>query len=190
MQRDIERILIGREKIASRVREMGSRIATDLVREVGDDRASGRIVFIPILTGAVVFVADLIRHIPFKLSLGVVAVSSYPGRSMESKGAAIRGELPRDLKGKHVVIVDDILDSGQTLGLIQDLVMEQEPASVRIAVLLSKNVPRKREVRADYVGFEIPDAFVVGYGLDYDGYYRNLPDVATLKPEAVGGAQR
>ncbi|MBX3363701.1 MAG: hypoxanthine phosphoribosyltransferase [Phycisphaeraceae bacterium] len=185
MLRDIDAILIDRDRIADRVRAMGEQIAADLLREIGPGASAGQIVFIPILTGAVVFVADLIRHIPFKLSLGVVAVSSYPGRSLESKGAAIRGDLPRDLAGKHVVIVDDVLDSGRTLALIRDLVLEQQPASLRIAVLLSKDVAREARVDAEYVGFSIPDAFVVGYGLDYDGYYRNLPDVATLKPEAI-----
>jgi hypoxanthine phosphoribosyltransferase len=189
MERDLDRVLIDRHTIARRVEAMGAQIAADLTTELGGPEAaalsSGRIVFIPILTGAVVFVADLIRHIPFKLSLGVVAVSSYPGKSMESKGAAIRGEMPRHLAGKHVVIVDDILDSGRTLGLIRDVVKEQQPASVRIAVLLSKRVSRACEVKADYVGFEIEDAFVVGFGLDYDGYYRNLPDIATLRASAL-----
>ncbi len=185
MLRDIDAILIDRDRIAQRVHAMGEEIAADLMRDVGPGDSAGRIVFIPILTGAVVFVADLIRHIPFKLSLGVVAVSSYPGKSLASKGAAIRGELPQDLEGKHVVVVDDVLDSGRTLALIRDLVMEQKPASLRIAVLLSKQVPREAEVDVQYIGFDIPDAFVVGYGLDYDGYYRNLPDVATLKAEAL-----
>src|SRR5258705_10261138 len=107
---------------------MGAQMADDLT---GDCRATGsdQIVLVPILTGAVVFVADLIRHMPLKLRLGVVAVSSYPGRSMQSKGAAIRGEIPPDLAGKHVLIVDDILDSGRTLGLVRRVIQEQNPAS-------------------------------------------------------------
>lgn len=198
MFRELDRILIDADRIAARVRELGAQIASDLQSELdrapggseagahGDGGEDGRIVLVPILTGAIVFVADLIRQMPLKMSLGVVAVSSYPGRSMASKGAAIRGELPRDLEGKHVVIVDDILDSGQTLALIRRLVAEQRPASVRVCVLLKKMVPRAEAVEADYVGFEIPDEFVVGYGLDYDGYYRNYPQIATLRPEAVG----
>lgn len=192
---EIDRILIDRERIAERVRELGVRIAEDLRAELeregdagggaGGVGGDGRIVLVPILTGSIVFVADLIRQLPLKMSLGVVAVSSYPGRTMASKGAAIRGELPRDLKGRHVLVVDDILDSGQTLALVERLIREQEPASVRICVLLRKSVERSAAVEADYVGFDIPDEFVVGYGLDFDGYYRNYPQIATLKPSAV-----
>ena len=103
---------------------------------------------------------------------------------MESKGVAMRSELPPNLAGKHVVIVDDILDSGQTLDLLKRLVLEQKPASVRLCVLLRKPGKAKIDLRPEYVGFDIPDEFVVGYGLDYDGFYRNYPEIATLKPEA------
>lgn len=179
---ELGEVLIDEAQIAARVRQLGEEIAEDLRAEVEAGR-SDRIVLVPILTGAMVFVADLIRHMPLKLSLGVVAVSSYPGRSMESKGAAIRGELPRDLAGKHVLIVDDILDSGRTLALIRDLVRDQQPASVRICVLLRKEIAGGRAVPVDvdYTGFDIPDKFVVGYGLDFDGYYRNHPAIVTIK---------
>jgi len=181
---DIDRILIDEARIAARVREMGREIAGDLQNDVART-GQDQITLIPILTGAVVFVADLIRQMPLKMRLGVVAVSSYPGRTMQSKGAAIRGELPPDLAGKHILIVDDILDSGRTLGLVRRLAAEQRPASLRIAVLLRKEVERAEEVDVEYVGFDIPDAFVVGYGLDYDGHYRNYPQIAVLKgPEA------
>lgn len=180
MFREIEHVLIDEARIAARVREMGAAIAADIQADV---ERSGRdeIILVPILTGSIVFVADLIRQMPLKLRLGVVAVSSYPGKSMQSKGAAIRGELPPDLAGKHVLIVDDILDSGRTLGLVRRLVTEQRPASVRIAVLLRKLVAREEDVAVEYSGFDIPDAFVVGYGLDFDGYYRNYPQIAVLK---------
>ena len=177
---EIDRVLIDEARIAARVREMGSQIARDLQRDV-ERTGQDQITLIPILTGAVVFVADLIRQMPLKMRLGVVAVSSYPGRTMQSKGAAIRGELPQDLAGKHILIVDDILDSGRTLGLVRRLAAEQRPASLRIAVLLRKEVGRAEEVDVEYVGFDIPDAFVVGYGLDYDGHYRNYPQIAVLK---------
>ncbi len=179
---EIDHVLIDGPRIAARVREMGTQIAADLVADC-KRTGSDEIVLVPILTGAVVFVADLIRHMPLKLRLGVVAVSSYPGRSMQSKGAAIRGEIPPDLAGKHVLIVDDILDSGRTLGLVRGLVQEQRPASVRIAVLLRKQLgrPRDEEVPVEYAGFDIPDEFVVGYGLDFDGFYRNYPQIAVLK---------
>lgn len=177
---EIDHILIDEARISARVREMGARIAADIQADVERTRLD-QITLIPILTGSIVFVADLIRQMPIKLRIGVVAVSSYPGKSMQSKGAAIRGELPQDLHEKHVLIVDDILDSGRTLGLVRRLVAEQRPASVRIAVLLRKLVPRDEDVDVEYAGFEIPDAFVVGYGLDYDGYYRNYPQIAVLK---------
>ncbi len=190
MVADVENILIDRAQIAMRVHDLGRELGKDLLAELQQEGApddTGRIVFVPILTGALVFTADLIRELTLKLSLRVVAVSSYPGTSVESKGAMLAGELPKDLEGKHVVLVDDILDSGQTLGLIDELVRRQNPASIRICVLLRKPPEvRKREVHAHYVGFEIPSAFVVGYGLDYDGYYRNLPYIGVLKQEAIG----
>jgi len=185
MDHDVDRILIARDRIAARVRELGQQIASDLRAQAGNDVARGEIVLIPVLTGAIVFIADLIRELPVQLSLGLVAVSSYPGKSIETKGASLRSELPPDLAGRHVLIVDDILDSGSTLALIQGLIAERSPASVRTCVLLSKQVERRVEVPVDYVGFEIPNEFVIGYGLDYDGHYRNLPDIAVLKPEAL-----
>ncbi len=188
MPLQLGRTLIDRERIRARVAEMGRALAADLTRELlqegnGQDALNhaDRIVMLPVLTGAVVFVADLIREMPMRLSMRVVTVSSYPGASTQSKGAMLRGALPSDLRGRHVVVVDDILDTGQTLGLLRDLILEQKPASLRIAVLLSKLVPRKVEVKVDYSGFDIPDEFVVGYGLDYDGFYRNLPDIVVLE---------
>lgn len=186
---EIDQVLISRERIAARVREMAGQLAADLAKQLRQEQSGpgveGRVVLVPIMTGAMIFTADLIREMPIKLSLGLVAVSSYPGESITSKGAHLSSELPRDLAGKHVVIIDDILDSGQTLHLIRKAIIEQQAASVRICVLLSKQVERVAEVTPDYVGFEIPDAFVVGYGLDYDGYYRNYPEIATLKPLAL-----
>ncbi len=195
MHHDIAKVLIGPEQIAARVRELGLKIASDLeaeLRKAGHaSDGEGKIVIMPILTGSIFFVADLVRHMPLKMSMRLVTVSSYPGQSTESKGARLRGDLPGDLAGKHVVIMDDILDSGQTLGLVRDLVADQGAASVRVAVLLKKPLSRRvREVQAEYVGFEIPDEFVVGYGLDYDGYYRNLPSIATLTQDAINSRAR
>lgn len=189
MMRDLERTLVSRERIAERVGELGERIARDLETDLarnGLSAESGHVVLIPIMTGAIVFVADLIRRMPLKLSLEVVTVSSYPGQSTESRGARLRGDLPRNLAGKHVLVVDDILDSGQTLGVMKEVIVAQGPASLRICVLLRKPESRRvLHVEADYVGFDIPDEFVVGYGLDFDGYYRNHPEIATLrKPSA------
>jgi hypoxanthine phosphoribosyltransferase len=187
MFRDIESILIDTGRIEQRVRELGAQVAADLAADLGGDgseESHGQLVIIPIMTGAMVFTADLIRQLPLKLSLEVVGVSSYPGKSMESKGASIRSELPKGIAGKHVLVIDDILDSGQTLEVVTGLIREQRPASVRSCVLLRKPGKAKVGVDATYVGFDIPDEFVVGYGLDYDGYYRNYPAVATLRPEA------
>lgn len=186
MERDIDRILIDRERIKKRVAEMGRQLSDDLVRTLGAEgnRAldhPDRVVMLPILTGGIIFVADLIREMPMRLSMRVVTVSSYPGATTKSKGAALRGALPHDLEGRHVVVVDDILDSGQTLALVRDLIAEQKPASLRLCVLLRKDVRRAVPIEADYVGFDIPDEFVVGYGLDYNGFYRNMPDIVTLK---------
>ncbi len=190
MDRDLAKVLVSRDQIAKRVAALGQKLALDLEAALAKDGATdndGRIVLIPIMTGALVFAADLIRQMPLKLSLRLVAVSSYPGSSVTSKGAKLASELPPDLAGKHVIVIDDILDSGQTLGLVRELIEAQKPASVRLCVLLRKpDSVRKREVHAEYIGFEIPDEFVVGYGLDYDGYYRNIPDIATLNPSVAG----
>lgn len=176
----ISHILLSRDQISARVHAMGAALAGDLQRESAARDAE--IVIIPILTGALVFTADLIRQMPLKLRLRVVAVSSYPGTSIQSKGAILASEIPTDLAGKHVVLIDDILDSGQTLGLVREMIERQHPASTRVCVLLRKpDSVRKRPVTAEYVGFDIPDEFVIGYGLDYDGYYRNLPEVAVLR---------
>ena len=191
MQLDIERVLIDTDRIAQRVTELAREIALDIERDLVHDaslnsgaRGDPKIVLIPVLTGSIVFVADLIRRLPLKIKLEVVGVSSYPGKSMESKGAALKGELPPNLAGAHVLVVDDILDSGQTLDVLTRLIRASGPATVRTCVLLRKPGKAVVEVKADYVGFDIPDEFVVGYGLDYDGFYRNYPAIATLRPDA------
>lgn len=188
MHDDLQHILVSREQIAARVRELGVRIAKDLDSALAS--GEGKVVLIPIMTGALVFAADLIRELPLKLRLGLVAVSSYPGTSMTSKGARLESELPHDLAGAHVLVVDDILDSGQTLAMVREIIQAQNPASLRVCVLLKKpRTARKRDVEVEYVGFEIPDEFVVGYGLDFDGHYRNLPDIATLRPDVAHAAR-
>lgn len=187
MRRDLERILIDRSVIAARVHGMGEQIARDLERDIGGDgtqEGHGKLVIIPVLTGSMIFVADLVRQLPLKLSMELVGVSSYPGKSMESKGVSIQGELPQNLKGSHVLVVDDILDSGHTLDVVTKLIASQGPATLRTCVLLRKPGKARVPFTPDYVGFDIPDEFVVGYGLDYDGFYRNYPEIATLRPEA------
>jgi len=188
MVRGLGKVLIDRERIAQRVRELGVQLAKELeadLRRTGSDPQNhhDQIVLLPILSGAIVFTADLIREMPLRMSMRMVTVTSYPGQTTTSRGAAFRGALPQDLGGRHVVIIDDILDSGQTLALVKQLVLEQNPASLRLCVFLDKRTKRKEEVTVNLVGFEIPDEFVVGYGLDYDGYYRNLPEIRVLEVE-------
>lgn len=190
---EIERTLVTRKQIAERVTQMAHEIARDLKADLLRDGHSAldqdRVVLIPIMTGAMIFAADLIREMPVKLAIGLVTVSSYPGQSVSSKGAQLASALPANLAGKHVLVIDDILDSGQTLALVREVVSAQNPASLRIAVLLDKKTRRVREVPVDYVGFEIPDEFVVGYGLDYDGYYRNHPEIAVLSKSVLNAAE-
>ncbi len=186
---EIDRILVSREQIAQRVREMAEEIVKDLREDLAKDGDTpldeDKVIIVPIMTGAMIFVADLVRELPMKLSLGLVAVSSYPGESVRSKGAHLATELPDNLEGKHIIVLDDILDSGQTLALVKEMINKQNPASLRMGVMLDKQTKRTVDVKVDYVGFEIPDEFVVGYGLDYNGYYRNYPEIAVLDQQAI-----
>ena len=190
---EVASVLIPEHQIKQRVAQLGRQLATDLQTKLARAghhplKHPDRVVMLPILTGAMVFAADLIREMPLRLSIRLVAVSSYPGQSTTSRGASIKSALPDDLEDRHVVLIDDILDSGQTLKLIRDAVEEQSPASVRACVLLNKHARRTTKVPCELAGFDIPDEFVVGYGLDYDGFYRNLPDIVTLDPDALQNA--
>ncbi len=180
IDQDIAEVLIDEDAIARRVQELADTIARDYAHDEGS-----RLVIVPVLTGAFMFLADIVRDLPHKIRIEVVTVSSYPGAATVSKGAALVGVLPKALEGRDVLILDDILDSGQTLGLLQDEIQNRRPRSVRTCVFLRKQCPRTREVTCDYVGFDIPDAFVVGYGLDFDGFYRNLPYVGVLRREGI-----
>lgn len=181
MHGDIEKILISRERIAQRIGELGAEIRRDL----DDLSRDGEVVLVPILTGGIIFIADLMRELPHKIRISVVAASSYPGKSTTSKGVQLAGSLPDDLTGKHVLIVDDVLDSGSTIRAIRKEIASRQPRTVRACVLLRKTIPSAMQTPCEYVGFDIPNEFVVGYGLDYDNYYRNLPYVGTLKKEAM-----
>lgn len=183
MRSDIREILISRERIAKRVRELGDEISRDLERINPGGR--DEIILVPILTGSVIFVADLMRELPFKMRIDVVTISSYPGRATTSQGATLVGELPDNLEGKHVLVVDDILDSGRTLRLVREKLQARNPKSLQICVLLRKEIPSAMETPCEYVGFDIPNEFVVGYGLDFDHYYRNLPEIGTLRKELL-----
>ncbi|HEX8915323.1 MAG TPA: hypoxanthine phosphoribosyltransferase [Humisphaera sp.] len=183
MNADIERVLITREQIDERVRDLAARITAD--HSVPDGHEAPEVTIVPILTGAMIFCADLMRHIPIHMKCGLLTVSSYPGASLRTQGSQLLGNQLGDVRGRHVLIVDDILDSGGTIKLIVPIVRELGAASVRSCVLLRKDRPAAKDVHVDYWGFEIPDEFVVGYGLDYNNYYRNLPYIGTLKPAAI-----
>jgi hypoxanthine phosphoribosyltransferase len=176
MQDDLERTLFHSTTILSRADELAARIT--------EDYAGKDLTVIAVLNGALIFMADLLRRIPLPLKLDCISVASYHGGT-ESSGVVTFDQLSLpDIHSRHVLIVDDILDSGRTLHAIREkLRAETNPESVEICVLLSKRKKRAKEMDAKYVGFEIDDEFVVGYGLDYDERYRNLPFVAVLKRE-------
>lgn len=190
MQADIEKVLIDRAAIAKRVRELAQQITRDLAQQ----EQSGEpveITLVPILTGSVIFLADLIRELPLRMQIRVMSVSSYPGKSTASKGPQIEAALsriPASLAGQHVMVIDDILDSGQTLKAVTDLLRQRNPAGLTTCVLLRKRRPEAMAFPVDYVAFDIPDEFVAGYGLDFDDYYRNLPDIVTLRKEILAAS--
>lgn len=183
MTGDIAETLITAERIHARVRELAAAITADHTppKLPGD----AEITIVPIMTGAMIFAADLIREIPIQMRINLMTVSSYPGSSLRTQGAKVLGQQLGDIHGRHVLLVDDILDSGGTIRLIAPMLTELGATSVKTCVLLRKPRPESQDVHADYVGFAIPDEFVVGYGLDYDSYYRNLPDIVTLTPAAI-----
>jgi len=209
MQSDIDRVLIDRKAIARRVEALARRITRDFCtpanrsgaipsvghehspswqsEEIGHDHSEA-ITLVPILTGSMIFVADLIRHLPLYLKIRLLSISAYPGRTTSSRGARVERaltDLPESLAGAHVLLIDDILDSGRTLRLARGVLQSKDPQLLRTCVLLRKRRPQAMAVEVDYVCFDIPDAFVVGYGLDYDDYYRNLPDLVTLRREVL-----
>jgi len=177
MERDIDRILITDRELAQRVREVAGQIAACYPEE------DPGLVLVPILSGAIIFVADLIRQLPMKMKLGLITVSSYAGAATQSRGPSMVMDVGEDVTDRHVLMIDDILDTGNTLRFVKSRLLEQTPRSIRTAVLLRKRGKAPPDVTADFVGFEIADEFVVGYGLDYDGHYRNFPHIAVLKPD-------
>ena len=181
MRADIERVLITEEQIARRVTELAALVTADHSGPGGD----AEVTIVPVMTGGMIFCSDLIRHIPFAMQIGLLTVSSYPGANLRTQGAQLLGSQLGDVRGRHVVILDDILDSGGTLRLIRPIIEQLGAATVRTCVLLRKDRPAARDVPVDYWGFEIPDEFVVGYGLDYNNYYRNLPYIGTLNAGAI-----
>ena len=172
MHPDCERILLSENEIAARVKEAGAWLEKKFAGTVP--------VAVGNLKGSAVFFADLLRAAPLDVEMDFMAVSSY-GAGVKTSGVVkILKDLDRLIEGYHVLVVEDILDSGMTLGYLADLLRDRGPASVRIATLLDKPERRQVDIKPDYVGFTIPDEFVVGYGLDYAELYRNLPYVGVL----------
>jgi len=166
------KVLITREQIAAKVAELGARISADF--------AGQSVALIGVLKGAAIFLADLAREIDLDVSFDFIAVSSY-GNSTQSGELELIKDVDESLEGRNVILVEDILDTGVTLTYIKNLLLARGPKSFRIVALLDKTSRRKVPITADYVGFEIPDRFVVGYGLDLAQRYRNLPHVCTIE---------
>ena len=171
---DLDRILVTEEEIAEAVRKLGAQLTEDYR---GKD-----LVLLCILKGAIVFFGDLMRAIDLPLETEFMAVSSYGDATRSSGVVQIRKDLDHDITGRHILIVEDIIDSGVTLNYLKGHLATRGAASIRIATLLDKPARRRVDLKADYVCFEIPDAFVVGYGLDYGERYRNLPVIGVLAP--------
>lgn len=170
-------ILFTHDQIQDRVRQMGAEIA----RDYGD----ASLIMVGVLKGAAIFLADLARAVPLDCTFDFVAVSSYGKGSSTSGAAKLIKDLDLPIEGKHVILVEDILDTGITLGYLRRMFERHHPASLKIAAFLDKPARRIHPIQADYVGFTIPNHFVVGYGLDYDERFRNLPDISILPPEML-----
>jgi hypoxanthine phosphoribosyltransferase len=166
------KILISRAKIQQKIREMAQQIRKDFPNEP--------LLLVGVLKGAVMFLADLARQIPGEVTFDFIAVSSYGKDSRSSGQVKLNKDLDSSIEGKTVIVVEDILDTGLTLRYLLSVFQQRKPKNLRVAVLLDKEERRLTEVHADYVGFPIPNEFVVGYGLDYAERYRNLPDVKIL----------
>lgn len=179
MQSDLEKILFHEQTILSRLDELAAQITAEY-RERD-------LTVVAVLNGGLIFAADLLRRIPLPLKLDCISVASYHG-GMQSTGQVAFPPLPMpDVNGRHVLIVDDILDTGRTLFAIREkLFAEAQPSSVKICVLLRKIKQREKPAEADYVGFDMADEFAVGYGLDYREHYRNLPFIGVLRAEKTG----
>lgn len=177
MNNDVQRVLLSVEQIQARVKE--------LAKQLKEDYAGKDPIFVGVLKGVVIFFADMVREMDFPCQIDFMWISSY-GSGTESSGKMdVKKDVSADLKGRHVVILEDIFDTGNSLDFTYKHLLTKEPASLKICTLLDKPERRNPSVtlQPDYVGFTIPNAFVVGYGLDYNEHYRNLPYIGILKPE-------
>ncbi len=177
MEQDFARILIPRDKIQARV----AQLARSIMETYGDE--SSGLVLVAILSGSIIFLADLMRHLPVKMKLGLITVSRYRGATTVGGATQLISHMDLEVENKHVLIIDDILDSGGTIRAVLDQLRQHKPASMRTCVLLRKPSRAPKDIVPDFVGFDIEDAWVVGYGLDYNSQYRNWPDIGVLRPE-------
>ena len=172
LSKDIKTVLVTKEQIAAKVKELGAQITKDYE---GKD-----VVLVGILKGAMPFLCDLMRSIDLPVTLDTMCVSSYGNSTVSSGHVKIKKDLDKDIRGKHVIVVEDIIDTGITMSNLVPLLRERGAASVELAICLNKKERREADVYVKYVGFEIPDEFIVGYGCDYAEKYRTLPDVCVL----------
>jgi hypoxanthine phosphoribosyltransferase len=177
MRQDLEEVLLSEAQIQHRLDELAA--------EIQHDYADKDLTLVGILTGSVMFLADLLRRLPMQLRLDYIGVSSYHGETRSAGELIVTKVLKLDVRDRDVLVVDDILDTGLTLVKVREMIQKLQPRSLRFCTLLEKDVPHHENFRADYVGFHIPNKFVVGYGLDYQERYRNLPCVGTLRPGAI-----
>jgi hypoxanthine phosphoribosyltransferase len=175
MDNDIETIFASEAQLQERIADLG--------RQISRDYAGKEPIFVGVLKGCFIFMADLVRACDVQCTVDFMVVSSYGSGTVSTGAVKIEKDLSHNIEGRDVIIVEDILDSGNTLSYLREYMEAQKPASIRIVTLMDKPERRTADVTADYVGFTIPDAFVVGYGLDYDQRYRNLPYIGVLKPE-------
>jgi hypoxanthine phosphoribosyltransferase len=177
MQDDLDRILFRETTILQRLDELAAQISKEYRER--------ELTVIAVLNGSLIFMADLLRRIPLPLKLDCLSVASYHGKAQTTGEVIFKQIALPDVMDRHILILDDILDSGHTLAAIRDKLQTAKPRSIRVCVLLSKKKQRARHVDADYVGFEIEDEFVVGYGLDFMEQYRNLPYIGVLRKELI-----
>ena len=180
MEKDIERVLLSQEELQARVRALGEQISKDY--------AGKEPLLISVLRGSYIFMADLTRAIDCMCRVDFMAVSSYGAGTSSSGQVNIVKDLSDSIEGKDIIVIEDILDSGNTLFYLMQILQARHPASIRLCTLLDKPSRRIKPIMADYAGFEVPDEFVVGYGLDYDEKYRNLPYIGVLKPQVYENA--
>lgn len=175
MESDIEKILLDETQL--------KKIVDDIAEKINSDYVNKELVVIGILKGSIVFLADLFRKINLKCTLDFMAASSYGNSSVSSGIIKIKNDLSENISGKHILIVEDILDTGNTLAYIKEYLKQKNPASIKICTLFDKPSRRVKPITADYTGSIIPNLFIVGYGLDYNEKYRNLPYIGVLKSE-------